>query len=160
MTFEIRPAREEDRDWILELLRDRWEDETVVAHGTVYRPLELDGLVAMQGDEVAGLATYVIEKGSCEIVTIDALVEGRGVGSSLVEAVYERAHRAGCSRLWLITTNDNERAQAFYDKRGFRVAAVREGAVNESRKLKPSIPIVGRGGIAITDEIEFERRIR
>ena len=160
MTFEIRPVQEEDRDWSLELLRDRWEDETVVAHGAVYHPLELDGFVAVQGDEVVGLATYVIEEDSCEIVTIDALIEGRGVGSSLIEAVYERAHRAGCSRLWLITTNDNERAQAFYDKLGFRVAAVREGAVNESRKLKPSIPLVGRGGIAITDEIEFERRIR
>jgi ribosomal protein S18 acetylase RimI-like enzyme len=160
MTIEVQPVRDDDREWIRKLIRDRWEDDTVVANGTVYHPAELDGFVARQGEEVVGLATYRIDQGACEIVTIDALVEGRGIGGSLIEAVHERAHRAGCARLWVITTNDNERAQAFYDKVGFRVAAVREGAANESRKLKPSIPLVGRSGIAITDEIEYDRRIR
>lgn len=160
MTIQVRPVRHDDRERIRELIRDRWEDDTVVANGTVYQPAELDGFLAMQGEQVVGLATYRIDQGACEIVTIDALVEGGGVGRSLIEAVYERALRAGCARLWVITTNDNERAQAFYDKLGFRVAAVRQGAVNESRKLKPSIPLVGRSGIAITDEIEYERRIR
>lgn len=159
MTFEVRQVRDEDRDWVRELIRERWGDETVVGHGVVYEPAKLDGFIAMEGGEPVGLATYRIEGHGCEIVTIDALVEGRGVGSSLAEAVHERAHRAGCARLWLVTTNDNERAQRFYDKLGFRVVAVREGAVNESRKLKPSIPLIGRGGVPITDEIELERRL-
>lgn len=159
MTFEVRQVRDEDRDWVRELIRERWGDETVVGHGVVYEPAKLDGFIAMESGEPVGLATYRIEGHGCEIVTIDALVEGRGVGSSLVEAVHERAHRAGCARLWLVTTNDNERAQRFYDKLGFRVVAVREGAVNESRKLKPSIPLIGRGGVPITDEIELERRL-
>lgn len=159
MTFEVRQVRDEDRDWVRELIRERWGDETVVGHGVVYEPAELDGFIAMEGKEPVGLATYQIERNACEIVTIDALVEGRGVGSSLVEAVHERAHRAGCARLWLVTTNDNERALLFFDKLGFRVVAVREGAVSESRKLKPSIPLIGRGGVPITDEIELERRL-
>ena len=159
MTFEVRPAREEDRDWIRDLIEERWAGEFVVGHGVVSQPAELDGFVAMEGADVIGLATYRIEGDACEIVTIDALVEGRGVGSTLVEAVHERAHRAGCARLWLVTTNDNERAQAFYDKLGFRVVAVREGAVDEARKLKPSIPLIGVDGVPITDELEFERRL-
>jgi ribosomal protein S18 acetylase RimI-like enzyme len=159
VTFEVRPVRDEDRDWIRHLIRERWVDEFVVGHGAVYRPAELDGFVAMEGADVVGLATYRIDGDACEIVTIDALVERRGVGSSLVEAVHERAHRAGCARLWLVTTNDNERAQAFYDKLGFRVVAVREGAVDEARKLKPSIPMIGAGGVPITDELELERRL-
>ena len=159
MTFQVRQVRDEDRDWVRELIRERWGEETVVGHGVVCRPAELDGFIAMEGKEPVGLATYRIERHACEIVTIDALVEGRGVGSSLVEAVHERAHRAGCARLWLVTTNDNERALLFYDKLGFRVVAVREGAVNESRKLNPSIPLIGRGGVPITDEIELERRL-
>ena len=159
MTFEVRPAREEDRDWIRDLIEERWAGEFVVGHGVVSQPAELDGFVAVEGADVVGLATYRIEGDACEIVTIDALVEGRGVGSTLVEAVHERAHRAGCARLWLVTTNDNERAQAFYDKLGFRVVAVREGAVDEARKLKPSIPLIGAGGMPITDELEFERRL-
>ena len=159
MTFEVRPVREGDRDWIRHLIHKRWADEFVVGHGVVCRPAELDGFVAMEGADVVGLATYRIEGGACEIVTIDALVEGRGVGSTLVEAVHERAHRAGCARLWLVTTNDNERAQAFYDKLGFRVVVVRKGAVDEARKLKPSIPVIGAGGVPITDELELERRL-
>jgi ribosomal protein S18 acetylase RimI-like enzyme len=159
VTFEVRPARDEDRDWIRDLIEERWVGEFVVGHGTVSRPAELDGFVAMEGADVVGVATYRIEGDACEIVTIDALVEGRGVGSTLVEAVHERAHRAGCARLWLVTTNDNQRAQAFYDKLGFRVVAVREGAVDEARKLKPSIPLIGAGGVPITDELELERRL-
>jgi len=159
VTFEVRPVREEDRDWIRHLIQERWGDEFVVGHGVVYRPAELDGFVAMEDTDVVGLATYRIEGDACEIVTIDALAERRGVGSTLVEAVHERAHRAGCARLWLVTTNDNERAQAFYDKLGFRVVAVREGAVDQARKLKPSIPLIGAGGVPITDELELERRL-
>jgi ribosomal protein S18 acetylase RimI-like enzyme len=159
VTFEVRPVREEDRDWIRHLIRERWADEFVVGHGVVYRPAELDGFVAMEGAHVVGLATYRIDGDACEIVTIDALVERRGVGSSLVEAVHERAHRAGCARLWLVTTNDNERGQAFYNKLGFRVVAVRKGMVDEARKLKPSIPLIGAGGVPITDELELERRL-
>jgi len=159
VTFEVRPVRDEDRDWIRDVIQERQAGDFVVGHGVVSHPAELDGFVAMEGADVVGVTTYRIEGDACEIVTIDALVEGRGVGSTLVEAVHERAHRAGCARLWLVTTNDNERAQAFYDKLGFRVVAVREGAVDEARKLKPSIPLIGAGGVPITDELEFERRL-
>jgi ribosomal protein S18 acetylase RimI-like enzyme len=157
VTFEVRPVHDQDRGWIRELITERWADQIVVGHGVVSRPADLDGFVAMQGGEVVGLATYRIDHDACEIVTIDALIEGRGVGSSLVEAVHERAHRAGCWRLWLVTTNDNDRALAFYEKLGFRVVAVRQGAVDEARRMKPSIPLIGRGGVPITDEIELER---
>ena len=159
MTFQVRQVSDEDREWVRELIRERWGDETVAGHGVLCRPAELDGFIAVEGGEPVGLATYRIGRHACEIVTIDSLVEGRGVRSSLVEAVHERAHRTGCARLWLVTTNDNERALLFYDKLGFRVVAVREGAVNESRQLKPSIPLIGRGGVPVTDEIELEKRL-
>ena len=66
------------------------------------------------------------------------------------------ARERGCRRLFLITTNDNLRALAFYQKRGFELAALRRGALNESRKLKPSIPLIGENGIPLRDEIELE----
>ena len=47
-------------------------------------------------------------------------------------------------------------ALGFYQKRGFRLVAVHPGAVNESRKLKPEIPLIGNDGIPIRDEIELE----
>ena len=107
----------------------------------------------------AALLTYLIEADACEIVTIDAVVEGRGYGSRLLDAVARVAREAGCSRLWLITTNDNERAIGFYLAHGFEVVEVREGAIEASRKLKPSIPLVNEHGVPITDEIEMERRL-
>jgi hypothetical protein len=39
------------------------------------------------------------------------------------------------------------------------LVAVRERMVEEARKLKPSIPLIGAGGVPITDELELERRL-
>ena len=132
----------------------------MVAHGVVYRPDQLPGFLVIDdtGGPV-GLLTYTIEEDACEVVTIDAAVEGRGDGTRLLEAVAGVARDAGCSRVWLITTNDNERALDFYRARGFVVTAVHEGAVAGSRKLKPSIPLVNDHGVPIEDEIEMERRL-
>lgn len=47
---------------------------------------------------------------NCEVVTIRSLREGRGVGRAPLGAVRDAANEAHCSRLWLITTNDNLRA--------------------------------------------------
>ena len=66
------------------------------------------------------------------------------------------AARAGCRRLWLITTNDNTPAINFYRHLGFSLVAIHEGAVNLSRRLKPEIPETGVGGVPIRDELEFE----
>jgi ribosomal protein S18 acetylase RimI-like enzyme len=109
--------------------------------------------------ERLGLLTYTIDGDACEIVTIDAMVEGRGVGSLLIESIADVAREAGCTRLWLITTNDNVRAQGFYRAKGFDVVAVHEGAVGLSRERKPSIPLVNDAGVPIQDEVEMERRL-
>jgi ribosomal protein S18 acetylase RimI-like enzyme len=140
-------------------IRERWGDEIVVGHGVVYRPHQLPGLIATDTGKIVGLLTYDVDGDACEIVTIDAMVERRGVGSLLIAAVEDVARDAGCTRLWLITTNDNERAQGFYRANGFDVVAVHEGAVDASRKLKPSIPLVSVAGVPIQDEIEMERRL-
>jgi hypothetical protein len=59
-----------------------------------------------------------------------------------------------------VTTNDNVDALRFYQRRGFRLRAVRPGAVDDARRtLKPEIPAVGEQGIPIRDEIELERAI-
>jgi len=140
-------------------VRARWGDEIVVGHGAVYRPHQLPGLLVTDGGEIVGLLTYTIEADACEIVTIDALVEGSGVGSMLLVAVENVAREAGCARLWLITTNDNVRAQGFYRANGFEVVAVHEGAVATSREHKPSIPLVNEVGVPIEDEIEMDRQL-
>jgi N-acetylglutamate synthase-like GNAT family acetyltransferase len=154
--MKIRSLHEEDRAWVEEFVRERWGAPIVVSRGRVYRPRNLPGFVAVEGAETIGLLTYSIEGDACEVVTIDSLVEGAGIGSALVEAVKEAARAAGCRRLWFITTNDNLPMLRFSQKRGFSLVAVHRNALNESRKLKPGISLVGLEGIPLRDELELE----
>jgi GNAT superfamily N-acetyltransferase len=158
VTRIVRPLGDDDREWVRDFIRDRWGGDTVVGHGVVFRPAALPGLLLIDDlGNPAGLLTYTIDAEACEIVTIDAVAEGRGYGSRLLDAVSQVARLAGCSRLWLITTNDNERAIGFYLAHGFEVVEIREGAIQASRRLKPSIPLVNDSGVPITDEIEMAR---
>lgn len=152
----IRPRAQADDAWIKELVRESWSGELIYVHGTSYRPAGLPGFVALQDDVAVGLITYYIGAEACEIVTLDSLRAGQGIGVRLVGAVRAAAERAGCSRLWLITTNDNTRALRFYQKQGFRVVAVHCGAVDKMRQFKPQIPMLGDDDLPIHDEIELE----
>lgn len=156
MLFTVRPLAEADRAWVRKFMTKYWGDEIMVVHATVYRPHELAGFVACAEDKVVGLVTYYLAEGSCEIVTLDSLREGQGIGTKLIEAVRDVAVGAGCSRVWLITTNDNTRALRFYQRRGFQLVALHRSAVAAARNIKPNIPLTGNDGIPIRDEIELE----
>jgi ribosomal protein S18 acetylase RimI-like enzyme len=157
MGVRVRPLRPDERDWGRSLIVERWGDETAVGHGVVWHPAELDGFVA-QDDEGSrvGLLTFDVQGAVLEVVTIDALREREGIGTALMLAAIERAHAAAISTVRVMTTNDNQPAIALYRHLGFRVTETREGAVADARALKPSIPLVGVGGVPITDEIILE----
>jgi ribosomal protein S18 acetylase RimI-like enzyme len=112
--------------------------------------------VALHGRNRLGLLTYRFEDDACEIVSLNALTRGRGVGTALLSAAREVAADAGCRRIWLVTTNDNTPAMRFYERRGFRQSAVYRDALDRSRVLKPEIPEIGLNGVPIRDEIEYE----
>jgi len=156
LTYKIKTLRDADREWVRTFVIAHWGSEIVVGHGEVYRPHMLPGFAAWDGAACAGLLTYQITGDACEIVTIDSVREGAGVGSALIVAVAQAAQAAGCARLWLITTNDNMRALRFYQRRGFRIVAVHPGAVDRARAIKPGIPLLGFHGIPLRDEIELE----
>lgn len=152
----IRALTAADRGWLRALITRRWGAEIVVVHGAVYRPHALDGFVAEQDGAPAGVLTYHVAGDACEIVTLDSLREGMGIGTALIAAAREVAQQSGCGRLWLITTNDNTHALRFYQRRGFVLAALRRDAVSTARRIKPEIPLIGDDGIPIRDEIELE----
>jgi ribosomal protein S18 acetylase RimI-like enzyme len=159
MGVRVRPLRPDEREWVRDLLLERWGDERVIGHGLVWRPAELDGFVAQDDDgDRVGLLTFDVREDVLEVVTIDAFRPRQGIGTALMLAAIERAHAAAIGRVLVMTTNDNEPAIAFYEHLGFRVTEVREGAIEESRKLKPSIPPIGVGGTPITDEVLLELR--
>ena len=121
-------------------------------HETVLLP----GLVAEKEATPIGLLQYRIEKGQCEVVVLVAVRRREGVGAALLQAVRCIAEAAKCTRIWLITINNNRSSQAFYRAVGLRKCVIYPGAVAESRKLKPEIPEYDDEGVAIEDEIEYE----
>jgi len=148
----VRPLREADREWATGKLRELW-GVGVVSRGRLLDATVLPGFVAEGDGEPAGLLTYRIDGGDCEVVTINAFPTGAGVGTALMEAAAAAARDAGCRCVWLITTNDNLRALRFYQRRGFRLAALHRHALARSRDLKPSIPEVVLDGIPLRDEL-------
>jgi GNAT superfamily N-acetyltransferase len=154
--FEIHPIGDSDRPWVKEIIRIHWGGPKIISRGKIHLADSLPGFVAADSDKLSGLVTYDIQDRDCEIVTLNSLIEGIGVGSALISAVKDRAISNQCQRLWLITTNDNIKAICFYQKRGFRLKAVYPEAVAYSRSIKPEIPMIGMNGIPLRDEIEFE----
>lgn len=153
-TLEVRPVGPGDLAWVQPLLREHWGETRVVSRGRAHQADALPAFAAILGGTPVGLATYRFEGGQCEVVSLNSLVIGGGL--PLIQAVRKAAVEAGCRRLWLITTNDNLGALRFYQKIGFTLAALHVRALDESRRLKPSIPLIGIGGIPLRDEIELE----
>lgn len=151
-------ATEADRPWVHRLLEKQW-GPVVISRGRVYQPDRLGALVATRGDERVGLLTYRLEAGALEVLTLDAVEPGRGAGTALLHAAAETGRRAGARRLWLITSNDNLDALLFYLRSGLRLVSVHLDAVEQSRRLKPSIPVVGDYGIPVRDELELELQL-
>jgi GNAT superfamily N-acetyltransferase len=139
---------------------EHWGGEIMITRGNIYRPEELEGFVIEDGAEWIGLLTFIIKDNELEVTSLDSLREGQGIGSLLLNHVMEEARPRDCSRIFLITTNDNLNALGFYQKRGFKLVTIYRGAVNESRKIKPAIPLIGDNDIPLRDEIELEMELK
>jgi GNAT superfamily N-acetyltransferase len=155
--MEVRPSRPEDG--VEAFLRERNADR-VARLGALEDALAHPRLVALYTDgTLAGVLTYVLAGDACEVLTLHAAHRHRGTGTALIAAIETLAREAGCTRLWLITTNDNVDALRFYQRRGFRLAKLHAGAVDDARaRLKPGIPKLGDHGIPLRDELELELR--
>ena len=138
---------------------DHWGGEFIVTRGNIHYPEQIDGFIAEDQDVWAGLITYKIADNECEVISLDGLREGQGIGTMLLRKVIEEARSRQCRRVFLITTNDNLYALGFYQRRDFELVAVHRGAVNESRKIKPEISMIGENHIPLRDEIELEMNL-
>jgi ribosomal protein S18 acetylase RimI-like enzyme len=152
---EVKAATAGDREFITATHIASWGGLLVARQGELVDLATLPTLVAWLDGERAGLLTYLAKGGDWEVVSIDAAVPERGVGSALLTAVRTTAEQAGAQRLWLITTNDNVRAIRFYQRNGFDLAALHRDGVTRSRAVKPSIPLE-IDGIPLRHELEFE----
>lgn len=153
----IRKYREDDRAWAQAFVEDVFGGALQARRGELIDVLALPGFVAEKEGRPVGIVTYQREDGDCELAFIAAFERHRGIGTALLEAVLGSV--AGCDRIWVVTTNDNLEALRFFQRRGFRLAALRPGAVDDSRaRLKPHIGVAGAFGIPLRDELELELR--
>lgn len=159
MTSSLRRLTPADNPRLRQFLVEHWGGEEIISRGHIYRPEQLEGFVLEEENEWVGIITFFIRDQECEVTSLDSLREGQGIGAQLIHKSIEEARARSCDRIFLITTNDNLHALGFYQKRGFEIVTIYRGAVNESRKQKRGIPLVGMDGIPLRDEIELEIKL-
>src|SRR5690242_9559211 len=99
--FAIRPLGEADREQVRLFMLEQWGSEIVVGVDGIYHPHLLSGYVAERAGEWIGLVTYQMVADRCEVVTLNSLQPGQGIGGGLLDAVKQVAEAAGCHHLWL-----------------------------------------------------------
>jgi ribosomal protein S18 acetylase RimI-like enzyme len=152
----VRALDEADQSWRVRTLEQGWGSTDVARLGELIDAAALAGFVAVDDDEPVGLLTYGDWQEDVEVVTIQSLQPGRGIGRRLMDAVRDHAVAHGARRIWLITTNDNLRALGFYQRWGMDLRRLVRNGVDVSRLVKPSIPAVGNQGIPLRHELELE----
>lgn len=155
MSYTFRPITAADRDALRGFITSFWRSERMVVRGRLFFPAEQEGFVAEKDGQFIGLITFERSGDAVEITLLDSRERQQGIGSRLVELALEYAKNCQCSRVWLVTTNDNIRAIRFYQKRGFDLVALHRNALETARLLKPEIPMTGQDGIPIRHELEF-----
>ena len=149
----VRPLTEADRVWARVWIADEWGLPVVSPSGVYDDPAGLEGFVAEDDDEgePAGLLLHRIEGGRCEIVAIVVRQQRKGHGRALMSKAREVAQDSGCARVWLITTDENPGALAFYKSLGMAETQRHLNFVDTVREAKP-------GSSGYRDAIELEWR--
>lgn len=156
----LRSITENDRPWMCQLWLQWWSAPFVVSkEGKIHHIDDMAGFIAETYGNPIGLITYTIVDAECEITSLISLIEGRGIGIKLVQKLEEHVRAQRCRRIWVITTNDNLHALGWYQKRGYRLVTVYRDAMNQVRKVKPELAILGIENIPLLDMIELEKTL-
>jgi GNAT superfamily N-acetyltransferase len=150
---DVLALTDDDRAWLRALIETAWGLPVVSTSG-LHDPSTLPGFVAWSGGERTGALTYRLSADGCEVVTLNSLLEGRGIGSALLTAVKQVADERGI-RLWLITTNDNIRAIRFYQRQGMDLYRLHRDFIDTVRAAKPEIAGAATDGIMFRHALEF-----
>jgi ribosomal protein S18 acetylase RimI-like enzyme len=147
-----------------DLIADLWAGFTGLPIVTVSRTYddfsEVAALVCRDATgAILGHVSFWADGDTGEIVTIEALDQGRHIGGRLLDAAEVHLRERGVKRIIVTTTNDNLRAQAFYMRRGYRLARIERDGMDRVRALKPAVPATGHEGLALVDMWEFEKVI-
>jgi N-acetylglutamate synthase-like GNAT family acetyltransferase len=152
--IEIRAARADDAGWIVQAARDVLGSEYQVHSQRQFVVTDVDVLIAERSAEPIGFLAWELRDDTCETLAIACTHRGEGAGTALMEALHRLAAERGCRRLKVVTTDVNVGARRFYERLGYDIAAIREGAVDECRlRYKPELPA------DMHNEIEYRRSL-
>ena len=157
--MRVRLREEADADAVAAFLSARGT-RRVARAGELLDALDHPALIAEDAGRLEGVATFIRGDEAWELLTLHARVARQGTGTALVDALERAARAEGAARIRVTTTNDNLDALRFYQRRGFRLTALRPGAVDDSRaRFKAEIPSAGDLGIPLHDELELEKPV-
>ena len=157
--MNIKEITDEYRGKIKLFFIEQWGSSEMEISSGIYECDTLNGFFLEEYGQIIGLITYWVQANEVEIISLDSLIEGKGIGSKLLEKVEDFAKQSNFKVVSLLTTNDNLNALKFYQKRGYRITEIIPNAVNEARNLKPSIPLMGSEGIPLHDELKLSKII-
>lgn len=155
-SIKLRAFLPSDHSWLKDLMNKDWGGLPLVIRGKKYDPTLLDGIIAENDKKIAGFLFFNISGRDCEIIVFEVFEKFKGTGSIILDHLKQIAKNSQCQRIYLMTTNDNLDALRFYQKRGFHICGIHLDSVKISRKIKPSIGIIGDYGITVRDEIDLE----
>lgn len=159
MINKIEKITEKTRELVNNFFVQNWYSTDMSVRGKIIDGTKLDGFLLQDDNEVIGLGTYKFYGDVCEIVTFDSKRENIGIGTAILKLIEQVAIENNCTKMRLITTNDNLRALQFYQKRGYSLTKIYPNEMDEVRKVKPNVPIIGENGIPLRDELELEKDI-
>jgi len=160
MLDKIERISTETRNLVNQFFIDNWFSTDMSVRGEIIDGTKLDGFLLQEDSKIIGLVTYKFYENICEIISLDSKKENIGIGSALLKEAEKVATDNDCKKMRLITTNDNMRALQFYQKRGYCLTKLYPNAMDEVRKIKPSVPELGDNDIPLRDEIELEKILK
>ena len=159
-SYKVKRIIEKDIPWIKQRSLEEWGGEYCVFLG---RKFYLEAFPAFYLKDAfhkrVGFITYEIKGQICEIMTLNAFIKFRGIGSRLLDRVIEESKSLALKKIIVRTTNDNLDALRFYQRKGFTISHFFPNALEADRKQKPAISMIGDYGIMRRDAIELEYNI-
>ena len=137
--ISVRPASVDDLDALVRLLGQLHSDfptDSKKAEGVLAEMLRQEGrtvLVAVSGAEVVGTADLLVVANLThsaspwaivENVVVDSANRRGGIGSALMSEVLDRATKAGCYMVQLVSLKHRTAAHSFYEQIGFEPLCV------------------------------------
>ena len=159
MIDRIEKITNETRELVNKFFMENWFSTDMSIRGEIIDGTKLDGFLLQEDNTIIGLITYTFFGDICEIVSLDCKRENMGIGSALLKEAEKIAIDNNCKKMRLIATNDNMRALQFYQKRGYCLTKLYPNAMEEVRKVKPNVPLIGENDIPLRDEIELEKNL-